>query len=176
MVGLLSGSLTKNRMLLGPGGYLQTINFHGLLPPYCLDAQYVCFPNHANVVKFHVVSHFFLKIATMPTLLRTWISIICCSTPLKRNNSKHLPLKMNWIYVYIFFVPVFSGSFHYTDTMFYKKKPGKLWRWFFFGIVAAVVANLTAVQAPPFPLNLPKASCWSPDGIALAMAIPAMFG
>ena len=30
-------------------------------------------------------------------------------------------------------------------------------------------------EAPPFPLTLPKAACWSPDGIALAMVSPARF-
>eukprot|EP00434_Breviolum_minutum_P009374 symbB.v1.2.008257.t1/scaffold517.1/size193155/4 len=33
-------------------------------------------------------------------------------------------------------------------------------------------SQVEEVQAPPFPLNLPKASCWSPDGIALAMVDP----
>lgn len=33
-------------------------------------------------------------------------------------------------------------------------------------------SQIEEVQAPPFPLTLPKASCWSPDGIALAMVDP----
>lgn len=33
-------------------------------------------------------------------------------------------------------------------------------------------SQIEEVQAPPFPLNLPKAACWSPDGIALAMVDP----
>eukprot|EP00437_Effrenium_voratum_P039934 CAMPEP_0181464492 /NCGR_PEP_ID=MMETSP1110-20121109/35462_1 /TAXON_ID=174948 /ORGANISM="Symbiodinium sp., Strain CCMP421" /LENGTH=551 /DNA_ID=CAMNT_0023589231 /DNA_START=17 /DNA_END=1669 /DNA_ORIENTATION=- len=33
-------------------------------------------------------------------------------------------------------------------------------------------SQIEEVQAPPFPLTLPKASCWSPDGIALAIVDP----
>lgn len=75
------------------------------------------------------------------------------------------------IFSFFFLVP-----FTIQTRCFISKSQGNFEGDLFFWDRRIVAANLTAVQAPPFPLNLPKASCWSPDGIALAMAIPAMFG